>query len=87
MERTERIRTLLETALQPSRLEVRDDSQLHVGHANAGGGHYALLIVSDKFAGMSALQRHRHVYAILGEMMPAEIHALSIRAVTPDEGV
>jgi BolA protein len=85
MERAERIRSLLENALAPARLEVRDDSHLHVGHANEGRGHFSVLVVSPVFAGMNAVQRHRHVYSVLGEMMPSEIHALSIKALTPDE--
>jgi len=85
MEHAERIRSLLASALKPTRIEVRDDSHLHIGHANEGRGHFSVLVVSDAFAGMNAVQRHRHVYSILGEMMPSEIHALSIKALTPDE--
>jgi len=74
-------------ALQPSRVEVVDDSFKHAGHegAKGGGGHYSLTIVSSQFAGKSTLARHRMIYAALGPMMQREIHALAIRAHAPDE--
>jgi BolA protein len=74
-------------ALQPSRLELADDSALHAGHegAKGGGGHYRLLIVSQQFSGKSTVARHRMIYAALGPMMQQQIHALAIRAYAPDE--
>lgn len=74
-------------ALQPSRLQLRDDSALHAGHegAKGGGGHYALTIVSPQFAGKNTVARHRLVYAALGTMMQQQIHALAIRAYAPGE--
>lgn len=85
MSRVERIRAALEAAFAPERLEVRDDSHLHAGHAGArdGRGHYSVVIVSAAFAGLSMLARHRAVYAALGEMMATDIHALSIEAEPP----
>lgn len=49
------------------------------------GQHFQALIVSDAFAGRSRVQRHQLVYAALGERMREEIHALSMRTLTPDE--
>ena len=74
-------------ALQPSRLELVDDSTLHAGHegAKGGGGHYRLTIVSPQFAGKNTVARHRMIYAALGPMMQQQIHALAIRAYAPDE--
>ena len=85
--RVARIRDLLTAALSPLSLEVVDDSHKHAGHAGAraGQGHFSVDIVSAAFAGRLPLARHRLVYAALGEMMQADIHALSIRARTPDE--
>lgn len=85
--RSQEIRARLEAAFRPGRLEIRDDSQRHVGHAGArdGRGHFAVAIVSDHFAGLSALARHRAIYAALGSMMQTDIHALSIEAKTPEE--
>ena len=74
-------------ALQPSRLELSDDSARHAGHAGAkgGGGHYSLTIVSPQFSGKNTVARHRLIYAALGSMMQQQIHALAIRAYAPDE--
>lgn len=87
MSRVERIRGLLDAALSPQSLEVVDDSARHAGHAGArdGRGHFNVDIVSEAFAGLLPLARHRKVYAALGNMMETDIHALSIRARTPGE--
>lgn len=82
------IRQRLEAALAPLRLEVRDDSHKHRGHegAKAGGGHYRVLVVSDRFRDLNRIQRHRLVYQAVGEAMRADVvHALSIQALTPEE--
>lgn len=86
MNRLDQIRERL-AILQPSQIELADDSQLHAGHAGArdGGGHYRLHIVSGQFTGKSTLARHRMIYCALGEMMKHDIHALNIRANTPEE--
>lgn len=67
--------------------EFADESHLHIGHAgNRGGGHYALVIVSDAFEGISRLNRQRMVKNLLHDLFSdGLIHALSIRAATPDE--
>jgi BolA protein len=85
--RVERMRALLQQALQPERLQISDDSHRHAGHAGARGGqgHFTVEIVSAAFAGLSPLARHRAVYAALGEMMTTDIHALAIHAQAPDE--
>ena len=73
-------------SLDPQRLEILDDSAKHAGHAGAKeGGHYRLTIVSPRFSGCGTMQRHRLIYEALGPMMRGEIHALSIKALTPEE--
>ncbi|HEX8989366.1 MAG TPA: BolA family protein [Rhodocyclaceae bacterium] len=74
-------------ALEPARLDIRDDSARHAGHAGArsGGGHFIMTIVSSQFAGKRPMERHRMVYDVLGALMKTEIHALSIDAKTPEE--
>lgn len=73
-------------ALDPLRIEIVDDSAKHAGHAGAKeGGHYRLTIVSPRFSGCGTMQRHRLIYEALGPMMRGEIHALSIKALTPEE--
>jgi acid stress-induced BolA-like protein IbaG/YrbA len=49
------------------------------------GQHFQALVVSREFAGCSRVQRHQLVYAALGERMREEIHALSMRTLTPEE--
>lgn len=72
--------------LQPLQLEITDDSHQHIGHAGAdSGGHFSLLIKSDQFVGKNLVQRHRMVYDALGNLMQTQIHALSIRALAPNE--
>lgn len=75
-------------ALAPQSLEVFDDSHEHAGHAGAresGGGHFQVFIVSTAFAGQSAVARHRMIYRAVADLMPHRIHALAIRAYTPEE--
>jgi len=86
-DRVERIRAALQQNLAPVHLEVEDDSHRHAGHAGArdGRGHFNVHIVSEAFAGLRPLARHRAVYAALGAMMETDIHALSISAQTPSE--
>ena len=81
------IKALLQAALDPSRLTVRDDSAAHAGHAGAasGGGHYDVLIVSERFGGHSRVARHRMVYDALRELFPSQIHALAVNAYTDQE--
>lgn len=87
MNRIERIRAQLSSALQAQAVELIDDSHLHAGHAGArdGRGHFRLRIVSQEFAGLRSLQRHQLVYRALGELMQTDIHALNIAAFTPEE--
>ena len=74
-------------ALAPIVLELADDSAEHAGHAGAagGGGHFSLLIVSEKFSGLTRLARHRAVLDRVSDLIPHPVHALAIRACTPDE--
>jgi len=67
----------LAAAFPAARVEVADTT--------GGGDHFAALIVSECFEGMPLVRRHRLVYESLGDLMRAEIHALSLRTVTPAE--
>jgi BolA protein len=85
-DRLAQLRRRLEAAFSPGSVDLIDESEQHRGHAGSGGGgHYRVTIVSEQFAGQPPLARHRAVYAALGEMLGPEVHALSIRALTPDE--
>jgi BolA family transcriptional regulator, general stress-responsive regulator len=73
--------------LAPARLEIRDDSDKHVGHAGAssGAGHFSLTIVSEHFLGLTRVALHRAILERVGDLIPYPVHALSIEAYTPDE--
>ena len=73
--------------LKPLKVELRDESGQHAGHAGArpsGGSHWQLTIVSEAFRGKSPVARHRMVYEALGDLMKQDIHALKIEASTPE---
>jgi BolA protein len=75
-------------ALEPTRLDLVDESAQHAGHAGAQPGgetHWRLVIVSPQFAGRPTVARHRMVYQALGELMQNPIHALAITARSPEE--
>lgn len=84
-----RIREKLIVALEPTRLDVVNESELHAGHRGSPGtgeSHFRLLIVSAKFAGRSRVDRHRMINeALTGEM--SRIHALAISAFAPGEQI
>ena len=85
--RVERIRSQLQSAFAAARVSVIDDSKRHAGHVGArdGAGHFQVRIESQAFSGRSLLQRHRMVYEALADMLPGEIHALNIEAISPDD--
>ena len=78
----------LNSSLSPSRIELNDDSEQHLGHGGynpAGESHFSLTIESAAFAGKSRVERQRMVYAALGDLMKERVHALTIRANAPGE--
>ena len=87
MNRVEWIEKTLRAALAPQHIEVIDDSARHAGHAGAraGGGHFQVLVVSERFRDQTRVERHRAVYEALGDAMRSEIHALALKTLTPDE--
>lgn len=72
---SEEIAALIQQALPAASVEVQSED----------GTHFATLVVSEAFAGLRPLQRHQLIYRALGARMGGEIHALSIRALTPAE--
>jgi stress-induced morphogen len=88
----ETITAKLNAAFSPLKLIVENDSARHAGHhhgpgkADQGGAsHFNVTIVSEKFAGVSRLQRHRLVNEALTEELAGPVHALAVRASAPDE--
>lgn len=81
------LRNSLQSALEPSLIEIHDDSAAHAGHAGAReGGHYRLTLVAEAFQGRTLLERHRLVYAAVAPLMASVVHALNISARAPGEG-
>ena len=82
--RVEQLRAALVSALEPTLLEIRDDSAAHAGHAGSGeGGHFHVRIASARFIGLAPLARHRLVYDAVGSLLKTQVHALSIDARLP----
>jgi BolA protein len=84
----QRIREKLTSALNPTRLEVVDESHRHAGHAGARPGgetHFHVEVVAAAFQGKSRIERQRLVYGALKEEMSEQIHALSLVTRAPGE--
>ena len=84
----DRMREKLTTALQPTRLVIRDDSERHAGHAAArpeGETHFHVEIVSAAFTGLNRVARQRCVYALLADELAGPVHALALATLTPEE--
>lgn len=84
----ETIRTKLEAAFAPVKLEVLDESDRHRGHAGhreGGETHFRVAIVSAAFEGMSRIERHRAVHAKLDAELKDRVHALALTLLTPEE--
>ncbi|CAG9462473.1 unnamed protein product [Pedinophyceae sp. YPF-701] len=88
------IREKLTQGLAPVRLDIEDDSDRHAGHAHvmklgsAGAGgetHFNVYVVSEEFAGLNTVKRHRMVYGLLKDELAGPVHALSLVTKTPDE--
>jgi BolA family transcriptional regulator, general stress-responsive regulator len=84
-----RIETTLRDNLTPERLEVIDESHHHAGHqpniTGEGETHMRVRIVAATFAGMSRIDRHRTVNALLKPELDAGLHALAVEAAAPGE--
>ncbi len=75
-------------ALDPTAIELTDDSEKHRGHGGhnpAGESHFSLAIESAAFAGKSRIERQRLVHKALGDLLDERVHALSIRTTAPGE--
>lgn len=83
-QRIARMQALLTDALEPTLIEIHNESHKHVGHAGAktGLGHFKLIISSERLNSHSKLAQHRMIYDALGDMMQTDIHALIIEVVS-----
>lgn len=87
-ERRARIEQKLRERLDAVHVEVADESHLHAGHRGAresGGGHFRAVVVSARFTGASRVEAQRLVYDALSDEMGADIHALAMQTLTPEQ--
>jgi BolA family transcriptional regulator, general stress-responsive regulator len=85
---TRRIEATLRAALDPTRLEVIDDSHKHAGHAGAVPGkttHVRIIVDAEEMRGLSRVERHRRINALLRSEIDQGLHALQILAGAPGE--
>lgn len=86
----------LTTAFAPQHLEVINESHLHAGHHHEDRGrhevydgtgetHFRIRIVADAFAGMSRIERHRAINALLKDELESGVHALALEPSAPGE--
>ena len=82
------IRRKLILALEPTRLDVVNESELHAGHRSSpgtGASHFRVLVVSPRFEGLSRLARHRLINEALAAELAGPVHALAVHALAPGE--
>ena len=63
-----------------------EGAEVTVSDMTGGGDHYDVKVISDKFEGVSPVNRHRMVYAPLMDVMGGALHALKLETRTPSEG-
>ena len=84
-----RIEAVLQENLTPLRLDVIDESHHHAGHqpdmTGSGETHMRVRIVSERFAGLGRLQRHRLINDLLKPELDAGLHALAVEPAAPGE--
>lgn len=78
------IRTKLTEALGPTHLEVLNESHMHAVPPGSES-HFRVLVVSERFEGLSLLQRHRLVNEAVRDELSSRVHALAIQAKTPQQ--
>jgi BolA protein len=84
------IRERLMVALEPTRLDVINESHLHAGHRSSPGtgeSHFRLLIVSRRFDGLNRVARHRLVNEALEGLVGGRVHALALATYAPGEAI
>ncbi len=85
-----RLREKLMIALEPIRLDVINESEMHAGHRSSPGtgeSHFRVLIVSEAFTGRSRVERHRMVNEVLAGEVGGIIHALALATYAPGEKI
>jgi BolA protein len=84
------LREKLMVGLEPVRLDVINESEMHAGHRSSPGtgeSHFRVLVVSDKFTGQSRVARHRMVNQLVAEELAGGLHALALATYAPGEKI
>ncbi len=82
------IREKLMIGLQPVRLDVINESEMHAGHRSSPGtgeSHFRVLVVSEQFVGQSRVARHRMVNQLIAQELAGGVHALALSTFAPGE--
>jgi BolA protein len=85
-----RLREKLMIALEPTRLDIVNESEMHAGHRSSpdtGESHFRIMIVSPKFAGATRVTRHRMVNDAIADELQGRIHALALSTYAPGEEI
>jgi BolA protein len=86
-QRTQAIKDLLRDRIETTHVEVTDLSARHASHqgAQSGGGHFSLVVVAESFRGLDRISAQRLVFTALEELMASDIHAITMRTLTPEQ--
>jgi stress-induced morphogen len=84
MPRSKRIEAQVNESLRPVHLELANESSQHSVPADSET-HFKLLVVSDQFSGLSRVERQRKIYSLLDSEFKSGLHALTVKAMTPEE--
>ncbi|MGW8205552.1 MAG: BolA family protein [Hyphomicrobiaceae bacterium] len=90
MSAEQRMRDKLMLGLEPTRLDIINESELHAGHRSSPGtgeSHFRILIVSQAFTGKSRVDRHRIVNELLADELSGHVHALALKTYAPGEAI
>lgn len=82
------LREKLMIGLKPVRIDVINESEKHAGHRSSPGtgeSHFRVLVVSEKFAGVSRVDRHRMVNQLIAAELAGGVHALALSTYAPGE--
>ncbi len=85
-----RMRAALMVGLEPTRLDIINESEMHAGHRGSPGtgeSHFRLLVVSPQFSGKSRVDRHRMVNSLLADELKRGVHALALATYAPGESI
>ncbi|MCH2548492.1 MAG: BolA family transcriptional regulator [Alphaproteobacteria bacterium] len=88
MKRLDKMHSILSQALRPIKIKIIDDSDLHVGHAEASGvgeTHFRIEIISEEFTNKTRIDRERLIHGLLADEFSAGLHSISIKASSPSD--